>query len=477
MPNSSAKPDVFDFVVIGGGSAGYTAAAEAGKLGLRTALIEGASELGGLCILRGCMPSKALIASANRLQAVAHAGELAIKTGGPKFQPRAAIARKRRLVGTFAASRRHEIDRGAFELIRGQARFLDPQTISVRFPSAGEERQLSARCALIATGSYIPKPEFPGLVEVGYMTSDDILESQSPPASVIVLGDGPVGLEAALYYAAIGTRVTLVSKHPRILPAADLDVAEALTHAMEKLGVVFVYHAEVESVQKVGRTKAVTVAIKGRRRTLRAQEIVFAVGRKPRVSGLGLEEIGVKLDDEGRVATSHQQRTNLPHLFAAGDVAGPYEILHLAVQQGVIAARNAARHLKKLRGATEAMDYRLKLSGIFTSPEVAMLGLSEHEAREKGIPIRTASVPFGECGRAQVEGAVEGIAKLICDRKTGKLLGAALVGAHAVELIHEMVAVLHFSGTAQTILDLPHYHPTLSEIWTFVAEKLVAAKN
>jgi pyruvate/2-oxoglutarate dehydrogenase complex dihydrolipoamide dehydrogenase (E3) component len=471
VKKSSGK--IYDFIVIGGGSAGYTAAAEAVKLGLRTAVIEDAPRLGGLCILRGCMPSKALIASANRYQAVKNAGELGVGIHGqPRFHPRRVVARKRRLVEIFAKARRGEIASGGFKLIRGRARFLDDHTVTVSLSDNGPPTQLIAKAFLVATGSYIPEPECPGLAEIGYLTSDGILENQTPAASLIVLGDGPVGLEAAHYYSSIGSRVTLVSKHGQILDSADRDVAEALARALVKAGVKIIFHATVESARMVEGKKEIKLQVKGRAKSIRADEVIFATGRKSCIDGLGLESAGVKLTDDGHIEANAQQRTRRRNIFAAGDVCGPFEILHLAVQQGRIAARNAARHFGRLRGKEESMDYRLKLSGIFTEPQVAVLGLTEKKARERKIRVRVASYQFSEEGRAQIENEMHGFAKLICEAKSGKLLGAAIVGPSAVELVHEMVAVLRFGGSVENIADMPHYHPTLSEIWTFPAEKL-----
>lgn len=465
----------FDFIVIGGGSAGYTAAAEAAQHGLRTAVVEDAPQLGGLCILRGCMPSKALIASANRYQAVAKAKELGIETTAPTFHPRSVIARKQRLVERFARARREEIASGGFTLIRGRAKYLDEHTISVsaRHDEAGQ--RFTAGAFLIATGSVILTPDIPGLAEIGYLTSDSILEDTRPtPKSVIVLGDGPVGLEAAHYYSGIGSHVTIVSKHGQILESADHDVAEALAGAFRRRGVKIITHAAIESAASSKGRKEIRFRVKGRLRAIVAEEVVFALGRKPNVTGLGLDAAGINVAESGHVTASLYQRTNRAHIFAAGDVCGPFEILHLAVQQGRVAARNAARARGRLKGRDEAMDYRLKLTGLFTDPEVAVVGLTEKKAREDKVRIRVARVPFSEVGRAQVENEAEGFAKLLCDPKTGKLLGAAIVGPRAVELIHEMVAVLAFGGTVMGISALPHYHPTLSEIWTFPAERLSA---
>jgi pyruvate/2-oxoglutarate dehydrogenase complex dihydrolipoamide dehydrogenase (E3) component len=191
--------------------------------------------------------------------------------------------------------------------------------------------------------------------------------------------------------------------------------------------------------------------------SIRADEIVFALGRKPIVAGLGLELAGVKLTEGQHIETNDQKRTRRRNIFAAGDVCGPFEILHLAVEQGRIAARNVARHFGRLRGKDESMNYRMKLTGLFTEPQVAVLGLTEKKARERKIRVCIATYNFEDEGRAQIENKTEGFAKLICEPNSGKLLGAAIVGPSAVELIHEMVAVLHFGGTVKTIASLPHY--------------------
>lgn len=455
----------YDFAVIGAGSAGHAAAQEAARLGLRTAIIEG-GDVGGLCILRGCMPSKTLLESANRFRQMARAEEFGLRTGGAaEFRMQEVIARKRRIVADFAADRRKELENGPFDFLRGRARFVDPHRLEL-----GADRTVGARAFLIATGSQVKMMPIPGLAETGCLTSDDVLDCDRRFGSVIVLGAGPVGLEAAHYYRGQGAAVTVLNLEGQILSAVDLDVSLALEHAMEDEGIRFFCNAKVKRVRLAEGRKQVEFDFGGEAQSAEAEEIIYAIGREARVQDLGLEAAGVKLNEREHIAADCSQRTSQAHIFAAGDVCGPYEILHFATKQGEIAARNAARQLGKLAGDAETLDERLKLAVVFTEPEAATLGMNEEEARKAGRDFEVACHPFAEHGRAIVEGETAGMVKLIAERGSGCILGAAAVGVRAAELIHEMVAVIYYRGTVNDILAMPHYHPTLSEIWASAAE-------
>lgn len=456
----------YDLVVIGAGSAGHAAAQEGVRLGLRTAIIEG-GEVGGLCILRGCMPSKTLLESANRYRQMGRAEEFGLRTGGQaEFRIEEVIARKRRLVAEFAAERRKELEGGAFDFRRGRARFIDPHTIGME---GGQT--LRAQTIVIATGSRVKMMPIPGLEETGFLTSDALLDCDRQFGSVIVLGAGPVGLEAAHYYRCQGAAVTVLNLEEQILSAVDLDVSLSLEHAMERAGVRFFCNAKVTRVGQAQGRKSVEFEFEGKSQRAEAEEIIYAIGREACCHDLGLEAAGVKLNEREHIGADCSQRTSQPHIFAAGDVCGPYEILHFATKQGEIAARNAARQLGQLAGEAETMDERLKLAVVFTEPEAATLGLNEAEATKAGHAFAVAGYPFSEVGRAIVEGETEGLVKLIVKRESGCILGAAAVGERAAELIHEMVAVMYYRGTVKDIVAMPHYHPTLSEIWVSAAQK------
>ena len=462
--------DSFDFIVIGGGSAGYAGASTAVRLGLKTAVIEGGAEVGGLCILRGCMPSKTLLESANRAESIRRAGEFGLRAEYFGADGSAIRARKRRLIGEFADYRRGQLEDGRFEFIRGHAAFADEHHIDVRLLDGGL-RRLAARAFLIATGSAIKRVAVPGLKETGLVTSDDVLDSDRVPESIIVLGGGAIALELASFYAGVGSQVTVIQRGEQVLREMDGDVAEAVTEALEQRGVKIFRGTELLGAKRVDDRKRVEFIHEGQERSVEADEILYALGREPHLAPLALERAGVVIGLDGvEVETSQQSRK--AHIFAAGDVCGPYEIVHLAVQQGELAARNVARLLGRLDGKLETMDYALKLFAVFTHPEVASVGLTEREAAELGHEFRIAKYPFNDHGKSMVRGETHGFVKLIAARETGRILGAACVGPEAAELIHEVVVAMHFGATAGDLTRIPHYHPTLSEIWTYPAEEL-----
>jgi pyruvate/2-oxoglutarate dehydrogenase complex dihydrolipoamide dehydrogenase (E3) component len=464
--------DAYDFIVIGGGSAGYASAATAVRLGLKTAVIEGGDEVGGLCILRGCMPSKTLLESAHRAEAIRRAGEFGLRAEYFGADGGAIRARKRRLIGEFADYRRQQLEDGRFDFIRGRAEFVDSQHIEVRLRDGGL-RRLHARTFLIATGSTIQRVDIPGLAETGYVTSDEVLDADHIPESMIVLGGGAIALELASFYAGVGSKVTVIQRSPQVLKGTDEDVAEAVTAGLEHRGIEIFRDTELLRAAKVDDRKRVEFMHRGQERAVEADEILCALGRQPNLTPLSLDCAGVLTSKSG-VLTNASQQCQPAHIFAAGDVCGPHEVVHIAVQQGELAARNAARLLGRLDGEPEHMDYALKLFAVFTQPEVASVGLTEHEATQLRYDFLTAKYAFGDHGKSLVRGETHGFVKLIAARDTRRILGGACVGPEASELIHEIVVAMSFGATAGALARVPHYHPTLSEIWTYPAEELAA---
>jgi len=468
----------FDLIVLGGGSAGYAAACTATALGLRVAVVEGGEQVGGLCILRGCMPSKALIESANRNIAVHQAGEFGLEIPADSLVASAEKihARKERLVAEFAQYRAKQLESGRFEFIRGWAGFVDPHTIEVRLPD-GSARQWTAETFLLATGSRVKKVAVPGLSESGYWDSDAVLAQARVPRSVIVLGGGATGVEFAHYYAALGTHVTVIQRSEQLLKEMDADVARTLSDSFRKRDLRIYCQTELLRVEPAdGGLKRVVFTQKGAMRAVEAEEIVYALGREPQLEGLNLEKAGLQTT-RGCLAVGPTQQTAAAHIFAAGDVAGPHEIVHIAIQQGELAARNAARLVKgECAGVKplclDEIDYRLRLFVIFCQPEIAVTGVTERELQDAGIAYCVATYPFDDHGKSMLMGATEGFVKLLASEETGEILGASVVGPHASELIHEIVVAMRFRATARQLMEIPHYHPTLSEIWTYPAEEL-----
>jgi pyruvate/2-oxoglutarate dehydrogenase complex dihydrolipoamide dehydrogenase (E3) component len=467
------EPD-FDFIVIGGGSAGYNGAALASSLGMKTAVIEGGREVGGLCILRGCMPSKALLESASRAETIRAAAEFGLRAEYLGADGTAIRDRKRRFISEFAGDRRHQLETGNFEFIRGEASFVDPHTVEVRL-MAGGQRQITARSFLIATGSRIAWHEVPGLKETGFWTSDDVLDAEFIPTSVVVLGGGAIALELASFYRGVGSRVSVIQRSPHVLKETDADVADAVTEGLEKRGIEVIRKTRLLRVERHGELKRVYYHCDEGNCFAEGEEIIYALGREPATQSLALARAGVITGERGIVADA-EQRCGAPHLFVAGDVCGPHEVVHIAIQQAEIAVRNAARLLGKLKGEPEQIDYRLLLFAVFSHPQVASVGLTEREAREKG-EILMAKYLFADHGKSVVRGETDGFVKLIADRNTKEILGASCVGPEAAELIHEIVVAMHFHGNAGDLMRIPHYHPTLSEIWTYPAEEIAKAET
>jgi pyruvate/2-oxoglutarate dehydrogenase complex dihydrolipoamide dehydrogenase (E3) component len=456
----------YDFAVIGGGSGGYAAARTAASLGLSTVVIEGGEKVGGLCILRGCMPSKTLIESANRYRTLRHASEFGLKAEGISHDAAAIIARKDRLIGEFADYRREQLEGGAFEFIRGRAEFLDPRCLRVALHGGGE-KILSLKSGCIATGSVINRPSVTGIDLC--LTSDDLLELTAIPASAIVLGGGPVALEMAHYLEALGSKVTILQRNTQLLTGSDRDVAEAMAEAFRRRGIEVLCGTSLHTIERSQDEMIVRFEQGNGELSLKAAVVVNALGRRPALDGLNLEKAGVALEGHA-ICTDLEQRTTARHLFAAGDCCGPYEVVHIAVSQGETAAKNAAALLKG--GKPVSLDYRLKLFACFAEPQMASCGMGEQEARESGHQVITASYPFNDHGKSLVMGETDGFVKLVADAHDGRILGGSVVGPHASELIHEIVVAMAFHATAGQLSLVPHYHPTLSEIWTYPAEDI-----
>jgi len=463
--------DTYDFVVIGGGSAGYAAASTASGLGLKTLCVDGGKEIGGLCILRGCMPSKTLIESANRFLTLRRAEEFGLSAGHLGYDSRAIILRKRRLIGEFADYRAHQLWKGQFDFERGLAEFIDPNTLRVRMV-AGGERIVRAKTAVITTGSSINMIELPGLQEIGFLHSDLALDSMRIPKSIILLGGGAIALEFAHFYEALGTKVTILQRSPQVLKAADHDVAEAAVSALRHRGVEVICGTKLLRAERSGSAKRVVYEKGNRENFVEAEEVFYALGRQAFVDGLNLEAAGVKGTDTCPIQSNGAMQTSQPHIFTAGDATGKHEVVHIAIQQAGVAARNAARLLKGER--LEQIDYRLKLFCIFCEPQIAMIGLTEKEAAELGVNVRVATYRFGDHGKSMIRGEIDGFVKLIVEAATGEIVGGAVVGPEGAELIHEISVAIHFRATAATLAAIPHYHPTLSEIWTYPAEELAS---
>ncbi len=460
----------FDFIVIGGGSGGYAAARTAHSAGLRVAVIDGASELGGLCILRGCMPSKTLIESANRQLHIRHAEEFGLKATSHGVNVRTIRDRKRTLIADFASYRQGQLEDGRFVLYRGYARFIDAHTLEVVPRDGSASFQATSSTFCIATGSEVMVPDVPGLAETGYWTSDDVLDADTLPKTIAVLGGGAIALEMAHYLEAMGCHVTLLQRNTQLLTGQDRECSDVLVKAYAERGMKMHLGTHLSSVSKHEGHKRIAFTESGHTHSILVDEILLAMGRVPTTKSLGLEAAKVSLH-KSKVIVNDRMQTSQPHIFAAGDVCSPLDVVHIAIQQGEISARNAAALLHG-KPVEETIDYRLTLFGVFSHPQMAVVGATTEKLKEQGTPFLEASYPFNDHGKSMVMGETAGFVKMLAHKDTGEILGACVVGPEATELIHEVVIAMNFKSTVQQFMAIPHYHPTLSEIWTYPAEEI-----
>ncbi len=461
---------LFDVAVIGGGSAGFAAARSAAALGARTALIDGAERLGGLCILAGCMPTKALLEASRRWHAIAEAERFGLEAKPLRADFPAILARTRRLVSEFAADRQNDLTQGKFQLIRAHATFVDPHQVELAYRD-GQKSFLLAKTFVIAAGSRISHPPLPELREIGFWDSNTVLEQNELPESLIVLGGGPVAVEYAQFFGRLGVSVRVVQRGTHLLKRFDSDLAVVLEEAFRDEGIELFTGASLVSAGWCGARKRLRLVQQETVQELVAEEIFLATGRTPALEGLHLPAAGVEAPPRAP-AVDFEMRTRVPHIFAAGDVVGIEEVVHIAVLQGEAAGENAARQATGAGGPFRSVDYRLTMEVVFTEPEVARLGLTEAGAHEAGRPVLVSRYPFADHGKSLLKGATRGFVKLLADPQSGELLGAGIAGPEASELIHELVALLSVRATAGDLARLPHYHPTLAEILTYPAEEI-----
>jgi pyruvate/2-oxoglutarate dehydrogenase complex dihydrolipoamide dehydrogenase (E3) component len=465
-PRAKQNSLSFDVAILGGGSAGYAAARTAAAAGLKTVVIEGGKEVGGLCILRGCMPSKALLYAAEVLHLARSAKTWGLRIPKAGFDFKAVMARKKAMIAEFARDRRKSLSAGKFRFIRAYASFVNPHTVALSDAVADAPQFVRSKYFIVCTGSVIAPATLPGLAEIGFLTSDDALSLRKLPRSLIVLGGGPVAVELAQFLRRFDVEVTLIQRSRQLLRDFDPDAAGVVEKVLQREGIRIWKGADLLKAFPQGRRKGVAFRHRRQTRQVVAEDILFALGRAPATDWLNLRKAGVETD-LGLILTDAEMQTSAPHIYAAGDCTGPNQIVHIAVEQGEIAAHNIAQP-----SAKRCMDDRLLANVVFTDPQVATVGLTAKAAHARGIPFRAASYPFNDHGKSLIMEAKDGFVKLLADPLSGDILGGACVGPLGGELIHEIIAAMSKRMTARELALMPHYHPTLSEIWTYPAAEL-----
>ena len=439
-----------DVAIIGGGPGGYVAALRAAQLGAKTVLIE-KNKVGGVCLNEGCIPTKALLHTASVMKTVREARTFGVKVGKPRLDWATAQARKQKVVDQLVGGVQMLLERAGVEVIKGQARFTSPYALEV--DSAGP---VEGEKFIIATGSSSITLPIPGLEGPDVLDSSGALALAELPQSILVIGGGAIGVEFASLFNALGVKVCLVEMLSRLLPGLDHDLGGALEWIFSERGIEVHTSAKVTAVEKSTAGLVAKVATADGEREIETQKILSAAGRRPNVEELGLEAAGVRYDRKGAIAVDERMCTNVPHIYAAGDVLGKAMLAHVAFHEGKVAAENAL-------GRESHMSYKAVPNCIFTDPEIASVGLSEEEARQKGYEVRVGRFPFNGNGKALIEGHAEGFVKVVSEARYGEILGLHVVGPHASDLILEGGLALTLEATVAEIEHTIHPHPTLGE--------------
>jgi len=449
-----------ELCVIGAGTAGFAAAEAARAAGRDVLLVAGAEELGGTCILRGCMPAKTLLAATQLESEVEKANAAGVETGAIHVDLPAIIRRKRALVDYFADDRVHDLE--SYPLVRGDARFVSADTIV----AAG--RRIVAERFVIATGAAVVPPAIDGLDRIATITSISVLEMTHVPRSVGIIGGGPIGCAFAQFFARLGSRVTLFQDAPELLRNDDPDVGTAVRAALERDGVEVVVDADVRRAQRDGEISVLFAETARGAHGARCEVVLLATNRRPHVAALDLAAGGIEGDTaRGVVVDGTLRSVSNPRVFAAGDVLGRRALVHSAAYAGGLAAGNA------FADRPVAADWqRWESHALYTQPQVAVAGLTERECRAHGIAVRVARLPASEVGKALVSGQAEGFVKMLAREDDGRVVGIALVTDDAIDLAGEAIALIDRGATAREIAEMPHLHPTMSELLGRVAEKL-----
>ena len=443
--------DEVDLIAIGGGSGGYTAAIRATQLGLTAAVVE-RDKIGGTCLHRGCIPTKAWLETADTLNIVRKAGIFGVRAENISLDYPVVVARQKQVVETLHKSIQSVIQKHKIEIIEGRAQLLSPTQVAVG------DRVITAKNIVIATGSR-PK-QIPGLETDGerILNSDQLLELEEPPQSLLIIGAGAVGCEFASFFLDIGTEVTLIEMLPTVVPLEDADVGKALGKALAARGANVLTAARVipDKTRPYNGRVELTVEHQGAEKQLSAQTVLVAAGREAVTDGLGLEKTGVKLD-RGWVAVDETYRTAEPNIYAAGDAIGGLLLAHVAAAEGFIAAQAIAGQ------EAEKLDYNRVPRVTYSRPQVASVGMTEQQAKDAGHNPKSQRFSFKYNAMALIEDETDGFAKIVYDQDSGDLLGAHIIGQHASELVSEAALGRFLEASAWELGTSIHPHPTLSE--------------
>ena len=448
----------FDVIFIGGGPAGYVGAIRCAQLGMSVAVVE-REGLGGTCVLWGCIPAKALLEAAAVATKVSHSADFGVTVDGVKLDYGIAMKRSRAVSTQNSKGVEFLFKKNKITWIKGTAKIAGKNSVSVKVDGK-EEKHDAKKAIVISTGSRVK-----GLPQIGLelnkttvLSSDEVLVLEKAPKTMVVVGAGAVGCEFADVFAAFGTQITLIEALPVILPLEDADVSAELTKSFKKRKIDVVTGAKISDV-KVGKNSvSMSIESGGKKQTLEVERVLVAAGRAPNTEDIGLKEAGVQLTDRGFIKINERMETSVKGIYAIGDVAGPPMLAHKGQREGVVFAEFLAgqKHVHQV-------NYGNIPNATYCHPEVASIGMTEAQVKEKKIDYKVGRFPFSANGRARTSGETEGFVKIIRDAKYGEILGAHIIGAHATELIHELAVARENEYTVEEVDLAIHAHPTLSE--------------
>jgi dihydrolipoamide dehydrogenase len=437
-------------IVIGGGVGGYPAALRAARLGAEVTLIE-KEKIGGVCLNKGCIPTKVFLHSASIFMEIKRASLFGLNTEKLEIDFNKLLARKKAIVDRLTGGIASLLKNKNVKVIRGTASFTDPK--SIKIVETGEA--VTGDKFILATGSIPAKLTIEGSENIPLLTSDDLLNIESFPESLLIIGGGYIGVELGQFFSRMGVKVSIVEMLSRIIPTEDEEISRALEGFLSKEGIDVFTQAKVEEIKKEGENHRVIFSIPEGKKEIVTSKVAQTVGRRPHYLEMNIEKIGLKAE-MGRIIVNEKMETNIPHIHAVGDVTGGIMLAHVAMAEGECAARNAL-------GYRSSISYLAVPRCIYTSPEVACVGLTEKEAiKEKG-EVQISRFPFHAVGKAALTEDTEGMIKIVAGKKYGEILGVHMIGPHATELIAEAVLAIEMEVTVEELAHIIHPHPTLSE--------------
>jgi len=444
----------YDVIVLGSGPGGYVTAIRASQLGLKTAVIEKES-LGGVCLNWGCIPTKALLKSANVYEYINHADDYGIKISGHKADFTAVVKRSRDVAEKMSGGVQFLMKKNKIDVIMGTGKVLSGKLIEVT-DKDGKIDNYSGKHIIIATGAR--SRQLPNLVQdgkqiIGYR---DAMVLPKMPKKMVIVGSGAIGVEFAYFYNAMGVDVTIVEYLPNIVPVEDIDVSKQLEKIFKKKGMNIMTNSSVENVEKSSKGCKVSVKTSKGEEMIECDVVLSAVGIQPNIENIGLEETGIVVD-AGKIVVDEYYQTNLPGYYAIGDVVAGQALAHVASAEGITCVEKIAGH------HPEPIDYNNIPGCTYCSPEIASVGMTEKAAKEAGYELKIGKFPFSASGKASAAGHNDGFIKLIFDSKYGELLGGHMIGANVTEMIAEIVALRKLETTGQELIKTIHPHPTMSE--------------